>query len=151
MARPRDELAARVEELLDAAGHRVERAPEVGELARRLDRCSRLQLTPGERLGGGLEPADAACDSGADDEGCAERGRSGRRGDGEDLHVVVHVEHHEAAEDHRRERQCDREQREPGELQPDGREQPKRRREDNPGRERAERDRDREPDHGVNR
>ena len=43
--------------------------------------------------------------------------------DGEDLHVVAHVERDPAGEQHRGERQADRERGEPGELEPQAREE----------------------------
>ena len=48
--------------------------------------------------------------------------RSGR--DRQDLHVLAHVEHHPAGEQHGAERQQDGEERQPGELQAHGREKP---------------------------
>ena len=54
-------------------------------------------------------------------------------------------------EQHRRERQGDRDQRQPDQLQADGRQPPQRERRQQPGGERAERDDEREGDHGANR
>jgi hypothetical protein len=51
VARPRDELAARVEELLEAGGHRVERIREFRNLSRAADRRPGRQLAGGERVG----------------------------------------------------------------------------------------------------
>ena len=51
-------------------------------------------------------------------------GRERRCGcDRQDLHVLSHVEHHPAGQQHRAEREQDSEEGEAGELQPDGREQ----------------------------
>ena len=118
MARPRDELAARVEEPLELRGHRVEGARELGELARaRLvgargevagrERASRRRAAAGSRLRS----------SAASEQRGADRDGRRRRRDGEDLHVVAHVEHRPAGEEDGGERQRHGEQREAGELQ----------------------------------
>ena len=49
VARRRDELAAGVEEAFEAAGHRVERPPQLGELARAALGCARAEVAGGER------------------------------------------------------------------------------------------------------
>ena len=87
----------------------------------------------------------------SEEQGRGERRRGRRRRDGEDLYIVVHVEHHETAEDHRRQRQAHGQQREPRELQAHGRQQPQRQRQRDPGDERTQRDDEREFGHGVNR
>ena len=132
-------------------GHRVEGLAEVRELARRVRRRARLQLPGGELLGRRLEATDAPRDLRSDQQRRRERCRRRRGRDGEDLHVVVHVEHDQTAEDHRREREPHRQQREPDELQAHRRQQPQRQRERDPRRERAQRHDQRELDHGVNR
>ena len=150
MTRPRDELAARVEERLEVAGHGVERAAHVRELARPAGGGARTELAARELLGGGLEAVQAPCDPRADEERGGERGRRGCGGDGEDLDVVVHVEHDEPAEDHGGERQPDGEQREPGELHAHGGKPAKREREQRARGERAGAGDEREGDHSVN-
>ena len=80
-----------------------------------------------------------------------ERGRRRGRGHREDLHVVAHVEHDPAGQKDCGQRQQDREQREPGELEPDGRQLAQQERDDEPDGQRAQRDEDGELDHGENR
>ena len=92
-----------------------------------------------------------AGDRAAEHERWRRRRRRPRRGDGEDLDVVAHVEHDPAREQHDGERQQDGEQREPGQLQPDRREEPEPDGRGEADREGDERDDEREPDHGTNR
>jgi len=61
------------------------------------------------------------------------------------------VEHHPAREQHRAERQGDREDGESGELEPYRREAPEEEREPEPDSERRERDEDGRSDHGTSR
>ena len=151
MARRRDQLAPRVEQLLEARRHLVEGTADVRELARARRGRARVEIAAGDPPRGTRERGDPASETAADQE----RGRHGRRRGGgrdrEHLHVVVHVEHDEPGEDHRHERQCDREQRQAGELEAHGRQPAQDEGEREPGRERAERDREREGGHGVRR
>ncbi len=150
MARGCDELAAGIEEGLEARCHVVERAAEVGELTR-----SGVRRTGGEVAGGDRRrrPGDGRCpgDRGAEDEACRDRCGCGRCRDGEDLDVVAHVEHDPAREEDDGEREQDGEQRETDQLQPDGREEPQGDRRGESDGEREERDDERELDHGTNR
>ena len=114
-------------------------------------RRARLQLPGGQLLGGRLKPADAPGDVPSEQQRRDERSRRGRRRDGEDLYVVVHVKHHQAAQDHRGERQAHRQQCEPRELQAHRRQHPQRQRDPDPRGERAQRHGERELDHGVKR
>ena len=101
---PGDELTARVEQRLDVPSHRVESLADVRELARPLRRRPGRQLPAGKLLGRRLQATDAPRDPRPQQQRGGKR-RRGRRGrDGEDLHVVVHVEHHQTAQNHRRER-----------------------------------------------
>ena len=59
------------------------------------------------------------------EERCDERRQRRRRRDGEDLHVVAHVKHHPPRREHRAQRQQDRENREAGQLEPNGGQQTK--------------------------
>ena len=149
VARPRDELAPRVEQRLEVARHAVEGAADVGELARAAGGSTRGELAARYLLRGVLEAAQPVRDLRADEQRSAQRGRRRRRCDGEDLDVIVHVEHHESAEDHRGERQPDGEQGEPGKLQADGRKASQREREHEARGERAGPGDERERDHGV--
>ena len=150
VAGPRDELAARVEQLLEVGGHRVERLGEVLELSRRARGRAGFEVARGQLLGRALEAAYAARDAGPEEQRGDQRGRRAGGRDGEDLHVIVHVEHHEPSENHRREWQPDRQQREPGELQAHGRQPSQRQRERDARGERAGGCDQRELDHGVN-
>ena len=104
VARPGDELAACVEEPLDARRHRVERRAELGELAR--PACRRPRATDRPRRA--RRGASRSRSSGREDRAARARApratRGGRRAgrDGEDLHVVAHVEHHPARDAARR-------------------------------------------------
>src|SRR6266545_2681557 len=116
MACPGNELPAGVEELLQALSHPVEGGAELGELRRAVLGRPRLQVAPSQCCRGSPDPIERARDAARQDD--AGTGRSGRRsgGDREDLHVVAHVEHHPAREEHDRPRQHDREKCKAGEL-----------------------------------
>ena len=142
---PRHELTPRVEQLLQVRGHLVEGAADVRELRAAPTSGARAWSSPPEIRP--AAPASAAirrASPRAEEQRGGDRGRRGGGRDREHLHVVVHVEHHQAGEDHRRERQRDRHQRQAGELEPHRRQPPQDEREHEPGRERAERDRERE-------
>ena len=89
--------------------------------------AARAPAPPGRRAAsarrGVADAVDRVRDRTGEHERRDDRDGRGRRRDGEELHVVAHVEHHPAGQEHRGERQADREEREPGELQPDAREQ----------------------------
>ena len=150
MARRRDELAPSVEEVFEAAGHRIERPAQLGELTRAAFGCARAEITRGERGGGGAKTVDASRDRRRKHE----RRRHGRRRrgcrDGEDLDVVAHVEHHPAREQHGEQRQDDREQGESGQLQAHAGEEAERERRRQSDCERAGGDGEGERDHGRN-
>jgi hypothetical protein len=63
----------------------------------------------------------------------------------------MHVEHHQPAKDYRGERQSDRQQREPGELQAQRGQSAQCKREHKPCEQGAQRHDERELDHGENR
>ena len=112
---------------------------------------ARGEVAGRDRARGVPQPPDPRRDRGREQERGADRDRRGRGCDGEDLHVVAHVEHGPAGEEDDRERQRHGEEREARELRPDAREQAEREREAAPDEERGERDDDGEPDHGLNR
>ena len=149
VARPGDELAARVEELLHVGGHRVERAPELAQLLRarppaRAPRspaaiCAEVSCSRSMRrtIDAPTSAAATTAASAAD------------RRDLEDLHVVAHVEHDEPGEEHRRRAAADRDEREPRELEPQRRQEPQRVRRHEPRAERRPDDDERELGHGT--
>ena len=121
-------------DLARAAGRRARREVAGGELGRRVaDAADRLRDPAGEQ-----QPA-------------TDRGgrRAGR--DREHLAVGAHVEHHPAGGEHRGERHADRDEREPGELEPHGRRAAERVGDREADREARARDDDREDDHGSSR
>ena len=150
VARGGDELAPSVEEAFEAAGHRVERPAQLGELTRASLGCARAEVAGGERRRCGAKAVDAACDRRREHERRRDGRRRRRRRDGEDLDVVAHVEHHPAREQHGEQRQHDREQREAGQLQAHAGEEAERERRRQPDRERADGDGEGEGDHGRN-
>ena len=151
VTRPCDELAPGVEQLLDVVCHLVERRREIGDLrGAGLRRAScevtacesaRSRVDAVERLRDRMREVEAGHDG-----DCCRRG-----GDGEDLHVVAHVEHHPAGEQHRCQRQSHGEHREAGQLQPDGGQQAKEEDESEPDRECRRGDGERVDDHGTSR
>ncbi len=131
VARRGDEFAAGIEEALETRGHLVERAAELGELARPVPRA------PGRRGRLPATRAEAACSRSmlreiavAENEPGGDGGRCRGRRDGEDLDVVAHVEHDPAGEEDDEEREQDREQGEPDQLEPHRREHPQPQRRD---------------------
>ena len=77
-----------------------------------------------------------------------DRGDRGAGRDDHDLRVGAHVEHHPAGERDGGERHADREEREPGELQPDARRGPQRERDGERDDQARDGDGERERDHG---
>ena len=128
VARGRDELPPSIEEVFEAAGHRIERPAELGELARASLGCAGAEVTGGERGGGGAKPVDPPRDRCRQHERRSYGRRRGSCGDGEDLDVIAHVEHHPAREQHCEQRQNDGEQRESSQLQPHAGEKAERKR-----------------------
>ena len=108
MARPRDQLTARVEELLEVRGHLVERRAELHQLARPGLLRPRAQVAAGEALRRVAQPVERPQDL------LAEQQRAGERAHGRDDHdqperaLVVHPEHDEPGADDDRNRQADR-------------------------------------------
>ena len=151
VARPGDELPARVEESLEAGRHLVESTGEGAQLGRPGLVCPRAELAFREPGGGTGEPPDSRRDGAADDERGGDGGRGGRRGDGEDGQVVAGVEHDEAGEKDGREREQHGDEGEARELQPHRRESYQPEREDEARCERRCRDEEREPDHPTKR
>ena len=113
-------------------GARAERSPAAS--------CAEASLDAAERL------RDPAREQEAGDDG--RRGRAGR--DGEHLPVGSHVEHHPAGGEHGAERDADRDEREPGELELHRRHEAKRVGDAEADREAHARDDEREADHGSN-
>ncbi len=151
MTRPGDELAPRVEQLLDRPRHLVERGAHLAQLARAAAGHAGGEVARGELRRGRAEPIQRAEDP-APEQQRATGGRERRCGrDCEDLDVVVHVEHHPARRQHRGEREHDGEQRERHELEPQTREQAEGERPGDAGRERREREDDSDGRHGLNR
>ena len=151
VARPGDELRPGVEQLLEPRGHLVERGRQRRELALPRRGHAGRQIAARE-LGRGASqrreaPGDRArqAESG-DDGGGRRRGR-----DGEDREVVLRLEHDDAAEHDRRERQQHGEEREAGELEAECRQPAQRRGGEEPGRQRRRGDEERERDHPANR
>ena len=108
-------------------GHLVERAAELGELARAVLGARTLEVSRGELRRRSLEPLERrAIEPPSTSAAATARGRSRGR-DGENLHVVAHVEHHPAERARRASGSSDGEQRQAGELQPHRRQQPERR------------------------
>ena len=149
VARPGDELAARVEEPLDVGGHLVEARGELGQLGRAVLRGACRQVAASE---GGRRRADAldrATDPASDEQRSGERGRRGRHRHEEDRHVVAGAEHRDAGERHGGEGQADGGERERDELQADAAETREQDSRDQPGAEGCDRHDDREGDHGA--
>ena len=99
--------------LNESARPAISFAPPTGARAERSPAASWAEASP-TRLDRLRDPAREQ-KPGADGRGR----RAG--GDGEDLPVGAHVEHHPARGEHGDERDADRHEREPGELEPDGR------------------------------
>ena len=151
MARGGHQLPLRVEEGLEARCHVVERAAEIGELARPGHGGAHAEVACRHERRRVAETVDAGGDRAAEDEAGGDGGGRSRGGDGEDLDVVAHVEHDPARQQHDGERQQDGEQRQAGQLQADGWEEAQGDRGGEPDRERGERDDEGELDHGTNR
>ena len=151
MAGPGDELSPGVEEPLDRLGHRVERSAHLRELASALLGCTGGEIAGGELCGGCAQPLEWLHDPAGEQQRPDDGGQRRSRRDGEDLGVVVHVEHDPAGGQNPAEGEDDREECEPGELQADGRQQPEQKRRDDPDGDGAEREEDRDLGHGVNR
>jgi hypothetical protein len=104
-----------------------------------------------DRGRGAADAVERPQDRAADEQGRAEGRGRGAGGDEQDVEVVLRVEHDDAREEHCRERERDGDEPEAGELETHGGEPSQRERGQEPCRERAQRDDDREWDHGVNR
>ena len=104
--------------LKESASCAISFAPPVGARAARSPAASRAEASPTRRIERAIERASSSP--------AHDRGRRRAGGDREDLPVGAHVEHHPARGEHRRERQADREEGQPGELEPDGRRGPER-------------------------
>ena len=150
VARPRDELATGVEDPVQVLRHLVERSRQVGELGRAALGGARAQVAGGQRGRGDAEPVDARGDLAGQQERGDHRGGRGRGRNGEDLHVVAHVEHDPAGEQDGSEGQDDGEEGEPDELHAERGEEAQPERDHQPDHERRERDEDGELDHGAN-
>ena len=151
VACPCDQLPSRVEDLLDALGHRVERGRELFDLGGAAVRRACAEVTAGKPLRRVSDAADRvrdrACEHESGDYRCARR----TGGDGEDLRVCAHVEHDPAGEQDGGERNADRDEGEAGELEPDGRGGAQCERDDQPDRQARGRDGEGEADHGSKR
>ena len=107
------ELPPGVEEALEARGHLVERAAQLGELARSAVGSARAEVARGDASPTQRGAARCARDRARRARARQRRRRCRRGGDGEDLDVVAHVKHDPAREQHDRERQEDGQQGEP--------------------------------------
>ncbi len=123
VARPRDELAARLEQPLDRVGHRVERVGDLDDLGRAALGGPRGEVARRERGRRAAQASSGARIHRASSSAAAQRGERRGRGDGEHLGVGMHLEHDPARGEHAGERQDHGEQRERGELQPQRRQQ----------------------------
>ena len=151
VAGPGDELPASVEEPLDARRHLVEGSAELEELARAGLGRAGSELAAGEPGGGRPQPLQGTEDPAREEQRADQRRERRGDGDGEDLRVVVHAEHHPARGEHDAERQADGEQRERDDLEPQGGEQPDGRRDGDSRREDAEAEDERDEDHDRRR
>ena len=149
VACPGDELPPGVEQPLQVLAHVVERARQLGQLSRPALRGARIEVAPCELHGCLPDTIDGVGDRSRDDECGDDRGERGGCGDREDLDIVAHVEHHPAGEQHRSQREQNRQNGEAGELKPHGREQSERGGEDQTDGEGRERDDDACRDHGT--
>ena len=150
MARGGDELAAGVEEALELGGHRVEGASEPRKLTRAACRSTDGQVSLSETIRRSTQLLERPGDRRGQDEGDGDRACGRGSGDGEDLHIGAHVEHHPARQEDGGEGQQNGEQPERGELRADRRQPSQRQRADQADRERREGDDDREVNHGTN-
>ena len=153
VARPRDQLAARLEQPLDRVGHRVERVGHLGDLGRPARSDARDERSPAASL---AEAFAQAVERRADPAREQERREHARRGPPPRTTARTSVSAcisniTQPGGEHAGERQDHREQRERGELQPQRRQQPQQQRGDRADRDRSEREQDRELDHGVSR
>ena len=151
VARPRDELRACVEQLLDAGRHLVEGGRELRQLRRPVLGRARRKVTAGDRGGRPANPVERPQDRAANQQRRSEGGRRAAGRDEQDVEVVVGVEHDDTREQHRGEGEGDGDEAEPGQLQADRGQPAQGERGEEPRGERSERDDDRERDHGENR
>ena len=112
---------------------------------------ARREVAAGDRRGGAANPVERAQDRAAHQQRRSEGGRRAAGRDEQDVEVVVGVEHDDTREQHRGEGERDGDEPEPGELQADRGQPAQGERGEQPCGERAERDDDRERDHGENR
>ena len=146
---PGDELPAGVEDPRQGVAHLVEVARERRDLRGAVLRSAGGEVAARELGCCPREPLDRPLDRPRDHERGDERdgGRCGA--DGEDLHVVAHLEHHPAGREHHDEREADGEDREPDEPQAEGRQRTQRERDREADGERRERDDEPGLDHGT--
>ena len=147
VARPRHELTAGVEEPLQALRHLVERGGQVRYLGRPGLGRSHREVAAGESCGGVADALDRAHDRMCEHEPRDDRDGRRRRRDGENLHVVAHVERNPAGQENRSEREADRERCEPRQLQPEARQQAQQQHGQEADCEGEQTDRDRRADH----
>ena len=151
VAGPGDELSAGVEDPCQRVAHLVEVARERRDLRRAVLRSAGGEVASRELGCRPREPLDRPLDRPRDHERGHERdgGRCGA--DGEDLHVVAHVEHHPSGREHDDEGEADREDGEPDEPQAQRRQRAQRERDREADGERRERDDEPGLDHGTSR
>ena len=128
----------------------LKRRGELRDLGRPILRRPSLEVATGEVDRRVPHPVERVGDRRATTKRGDERRERGRRGHGENLHVVAHVEHDPAGQQHRAERQQHGEHGEAGELQPHRGQPAQAIGEDEPDGERRESDDVLGRDHGVN-
>src|SRR5207247_3376195 len=106
VARPRNELAPRVEELLEVRGHLVEGGAELEQLAWAGFRRARAQVAGGETSRRVAEPAERPQDLPSEQQCPRERTERRYTSDEPELPLLVHAEHDEPRPDHHDERQA---------------------------------------------
>jgi hypothetical protein len=151
VARPGHELSPGIEDPCQGVAHLVEVARERCDLRGAVLRSARGEVASRELGCRPREPLDRPLDRPRDHERGHER-HGGRCGaDGEDLHVVAHVEHHPSGCEHDDEGEADREDGEPDEPQAQRRQPAQRERDREADGERCERDDEPGLDHGTSR
>jgi hypothetical protein len=151
VTRPGDELPARVEELFDTGCHLIERRRQLGELHGAVLGRAGGEVASGDRGRGAADTLQRPQDRAAQEDGGGERGRRAGGRDEQDGHVVLGVEHDDAGDEDRGERQRDGEEAEAGQLEAYRRQSAQGERQGEPHHEGSGRDDDGEDDHGENR
>ena len=104
VARPRDQLSACVEELLEFSRHLIEGEADLDELVGPRARRHPREVAARERRGGGTEAVERNRDRAGDEERCAHGHERGGPRDRQDDDVGPHVEHRHPGQQNGRER-----------------------------------------------